>query len=291
MDVAAWAERIGLHVLAESTSFAFALFVAASGAVLLIELRRNRSTAIVRSRSFMMDVGYAAIYRGGFFQVLIFAGIANALEQQLGFLKLGWLSGLPAILSVPIFWLVGDFLLYWMHRAYHRVPFLWAFHAVHHSDQHLNTLTGGRRHPVEGVLNGLTLYLPLAFVLGIETRSWLPWYVMAQVLEALQHAQLDWRFGPFYRVVVSPVFHSIHHSTEPEHFDRNYGLMFSVWDYVFGTAAVQRERPTRYGVDGLVIRETVLGHLFGPLRLLDWRGRHRTESGDRASRSEPAPER
>ena len=266
-----WVERLGLAVLAKATGFAFLIYFGASAVVLLLELRRSRSTAIIRSRAFMVDVAYAAVYRGGLFEVFFFAVIVNALESQLAFLKLGWLSGLPMILSVPIFWMLGDFFLYWIHRLYHSVPFLWAFHAVHHSERELNTLSTNRRHPVEGALNGLTLYLPLAFVLGIETRAWVPWYVASQILEALHHAQLDWRFGPFYRWIVSPVFHSIHHSTDQKHFDRNFGLMFSVWDYVFRTAAPERERPTRYGVEGLVIRDTISDQLFAPLRLLGWR--------------------
>ena len=268
-----WVERLGLAVLAKATGFAFLIYFGASAVVLLLELRRSRSTAIIRSRAFMVDVAYAAVYRGGLFEVFFFAVIVNALESQLAFLKLGWLSGLPPILSVPIFWMLGDLFLYWTHRSYHSIPFLWAFHAVHHAEQHLNTLSTNRRHPVEGALNGLTLYLPLAFVLGIETRSWVPWYVASQIFEALQHAQLDWRFGPFYKLIVSPVFHSIHHSTEQRHFDRNFGQMFSVWDYIFGTAAVERERPAKYGVEGMVIRETLSDQLFAPLRFLGWRRR------------------
>jgi len=267
-----WAHRTGLMVLAQATGFAVLIYLAASLTVLLLEMRRSGSTAIVRSRAFMHDVAYAALYRGGLFQVFIWAVIANTFESQLSFLKLGWLSDIPLLVSVPVYWIIGDFLLYWLHRLYHRVPFLWAFHAVHHAEQELNTLSQNRRHPVEGVLNGLALYLPLAFVLGVSTRSWVPWYVTAQILEALQHAQLDWRFGPLYRWIVSPVFHSIHHSTEPRHHDRNFGSMFSCWDYLFGTAAAERERPLRYGLEGPTIAETIPDQLvLGPLRLLRWR--------------------
>ena len=275
-DIITWlgivAERIGLGALAVATSFAFVIYAVASLVVLLLEMRRSGSTAIVRSRAFMIDVAYAALYRGGLFQVFIWAAIANAFESQLSFLRLGWLSGLPMIASVPIYWVVGDLSLYWIHRLYHKVPFFWAFHVVHHAEQEINTLTQNRRHPVEGVLNGLALYLPLAFVLGVPTRSWVPWYAAAQILESLQHAQLDWRFGPFYRWIVSPVFHSIHHSTEARHHDRNFGAMFSIWDYLFGTAAAERERPLRYGVEGLTIAETIPDQLLAPIRVLRSQG-------------------
>jgi sterol desaturase/sphingolipid hydroxylase (fatty acid hydroxylase superfamily) len=88
------------------------------------------------------------------------------------------------------------------------------------------------------------------------------------MLEALQHAQLDWRFGPLYRVVVSPVFHSIHHSAEPRHHNRNYSAMFSIWDYLFGTAAVSATRPRVYGVEGLAMAESLPAQLFTPFRML-----------------------
>jgi len=269
-ELAYWVDRVGLFALAQATSLSILLFAGTTVVVLLLEMRRSRSTAIIRSRAFAMDVAYAAFYRGGFYQVLIFAGLANAFDSQLSFLRLGWLSDLPQLVALAVYWILGDFFLYWLHRAYHAFPVLWAFHAVHHADTELNTLSTNRRHVVEGTLNSLVLYLPLAFVLGIDTEIWLPWYVAAQILEALQHAQLDWRFGPFYRWVVSPVFHSIHHSTDQAHFDRNFGLMFSVWDYLFGTAAVERERPVRTGIDGIVIRETIGDQVFAPFRILGW---------------------
>jgi sterol desaturase/sphingolipid hydroxylase (fatty acid hydroxylase superfamily) len=107
-------------------------------------------------------------------------------------------------------------------------------------------------------------------VLGIQTRQWLPLTVIMTGLQALQHAELDWRYGWFERLVVSPAFHAIHHSPDPRHYTRNFGQMFSLWDFLFGTA-LEDARPARYGVAGLDMAERVPDQLAAPFRYL-WRG-------------------
>lgn len=264
-----WIERLGLDVLVRATGLGGLIFLAATAVVLLLEVRATRGRSIWRSRAFVNDVLYTAFYRGGFWAVFVWAALANALEGRLGFLRLNVLSDLPVWASVPIYWIVGDFLLYWLHRLQHSVPWLWVFHSVHHAERELTTLSQNRRHPVEKALNGLVLYLPLAFVLGLSTWTWIPWYIGAQTLEALQHAQLDWRFGPLYRWFVSPVFHSIHHSVDPKHYDRNFGAMFSIWDYAFGTAAPDTGRPAAYGLAGEeAMPESLTAQLLLPFRRL-----------------------
>lgn len=282
--VSAWIDRLGLDALTRSSGLAGAIFIAASLLVLLLELRNGAGVARLRSRSFINDVLYSAFYRGGFYAVFVWAAVVNAFESHLSFLRLDLLGDLPLALSVPVFWLAGDFAIYWVHRAQHRFPLLWAFHAVHHAEQELSTLSQNRRHPIEKVVNSLTLYLPFAFVLGLPTRAWIPWWVTAQVLEAAQHAQLDWRYGPFYRVIVSPVFHSIHHSADPRHHHRNFGAMFAFWDYLFGTAEREARRPERFGVDGIVIPESLGGQLVAPFRIL-----FRRRQPDAAAAPERAP--
>jgi len=268
--IATWVDRLGLDTLLRATGLAGLAFAIVSLLVLLLEMRAGGRWDIARykSKCFMNDVLYTLFYEGGLYTVFIGAAVTNALRLHLGYLQLHLLSDLPLVASVPIYWLIGDFIAYWVHRAQHAVPVLWAFHSVHHAEQELSTLSQSRRHPVERVLNMLSLYLPLAFMLGLPTRAWIPWWVTAHLLQALQHAQLDWRFGPLYRVVVSPVFHSIHHSAEPRHHNRNYSAMFSVWDYLFGTAAATTTRPRVYGVEGLAMAESLAAQLFTPFRML-----------------------
>ncbi len=264
--------RLGLRMLAEATGFAALIFVASTLFVILVEMRHGRDIAFYRTRSFVTNVMYSIMYRGGIFVVLVWSVVVNVLDSKLAFLRFPVLAGLPLILSMPIYWIVGDLSLYWVHRLMHSNRVLWAFHSVHHAQTDLSTLSQNRRHPVEGLLNGLALYLPLAFFLGLPTRTWVPIFALSQVFESLQHAAIDWRFGPFYRVLVSPAFHSIHHSADPRDHDRNFGLMFSFWDYLFGTAATHETMPARYGIDGVAMPESFSLQVVKPfMQVLDRR--------------------
>ena len=93
--------------------------------------------------------------------------------------------------------------------------------------------------------------------------------------ELVQHAELPWRYGRLYPVLVSPVFHSLHHSPERARHDSNYGKILSLWDFLFGTAIRDLPRPERTGVEGLKVPETVMGQLLAPLSVLRDRGARR----------------
>jgi len=237
-------------------------------AIVVLEGRAGADLTRYKTRNFLNDVVYSLFYRGAFYHILIFAAVANAFESKLQFLKFDLLASAPLWLALLVFWVVGDFLLYWVHRLQHSVPLLWAFHSVHHSQERLTTLTQYRRHPFDRLLLDVALFVVFVFALGLPTRTWMPLYVLATSLQALHHTELDWRFGPLYRIVVSPIFHSVHHSADPKDHNKNLGQMLSLWDHVFGTAAAHAERPERYGVDGLDMPESLPHQLVVPFRQL-----------------------
>ncbi len=218
------------------------------------------------SRWFLNDLLYTVFYKSGIWVVFIQAIVFSAYEERLHFLKLDVLSGLPMVPGLIVFWLGGDFLLYWVHRAQHRWQWLWAFHAVHHSPRELSALTYFRRHPVDNILIDFGWYFPLAFVLGVPTTGWVPLYTVIVFGAALQHSNVPWRFGPLYKFWVSPVFHSIHHSIDPAEYNSNYAAHFSIWDHVFGTASPRRERPDRFGIEGPQMVESIPVQLLQPFR-------------------------
>jgi sterol desaturase/sphingolipid hydroxylase (fatty acid hydroxylase superfamily) len=91
---------------------------------------------------------------------------------------------------------------------------------------------------------------------------------MLDAVNEIQHTQLPWRLGPLYRVFVTPAFHSFHHSTDPAHHDRNFGVLFSVWDRLFGTAVPSDAvAPTKFGLDD-VKAESLWDTIVEPFRLL-----------------------
>src|SRR5262245_17037754 len=169
-----------------------------------------------------------------------------------------------------MYWVIIDFCDYWLHRLKHRSRVLWAFHAVHHSQERMTFVTSWRFHPLEQVFANIVMLVPL-LILGVPTSSWLPLVVVMTTFEALQHAQLDWTYGPLYKVFVSPVFHAIHHSTDREHHDTNYAKIFSAWDFLFGTGVANEPRPVRTGISGPPIDETLSAQFVAPFRLLSKR--------------------
>ena len=268
------AEVVHLDQLARSLLYALAIYTAFTLAVFALEQRAHAGRTRYATRHFINDIVYTLFYRGGFFSILVLAGITNALDAHAGFLRLNLLHGLPWPAGLVLFWVGGDFLLYWWHRLQHANRYLWAFHSVHHSQSEMTLLTAWRRHPFEMLLTNLVVFIGVFHVLlGVPTRDWMPLAAAMACLQGLQHSQLDWRYGPIGRLVVSPHFHAFHHSVERRHADANFGMMFSCWDYLFGTAVEAPSRPERYGVEGIDFHESLASQFVTPFRLA-WRWRH-----------------
>lgn len=208
-----------------------------------------------RSRLFAQDVAYWFYYRGGLHSFIIYALVLAVIEKPLAsvdsLLDLKLLSGLPLAAQILLFTLINDFAGYWVHRAQHHYKFLWAFHTTHHSQETLSFATTHRSHPLEGVILPVLTYVPLR-VLGIPAESGVLLYLVKEFIAAASHSQIPWTYGPLYRVIVSPRYHAYHHSADPAHHNKNYGVFFSFWDYLFGSAVKDDSRaPTRFGLDNV----------------------------------------
>jgi sterol desaturase/sphingolipid hydroxylase (fatty acid hydroxylase superfamily) len=253
--------------LGSAMGHSLALYAALLVAFVLLERAGGASLARYRSRNFANDVFYTLFYQGGIYNLLIYAPLYAVAQPQLAFLQLGLLSALPTPAAFVLYWIAFDFLGYWVHRLQHRSRLLWAFHSVHHAQTRMTLLTSNRLHVVDQLIANLIAFVP-GLVLGVPAAIWMPFYVFQQVLEAAQHSELDWRYGPFYRVLVSPLFHSIHHSVDPGRHHGNYGKILAVWDFLFGTAVASATRPARYGVEGMEMPESLSGQLLTPFRYL-----------------------
>src|SRR5262249_45836677 len=143
---------------------------------------------------------------------------------------------------------VADFVKYIFHHLFHKVPFFWEFHKVHHSAETLTPFTNYRIHPVEhvaayilfvfmGSFNGIIHYLfgpNLQFlsIFGVD----LIFFLVLLLLPNLNHSHIWLQYPPWLsRILVSPAQHQIHHSKDPKHYDKNFGGILSCWDYLFGT--------------------------------------------------------
>jgi sterol desaturase/sphingolipid hydroxylase (fatty acid hydroxylase superfamily) len=144
-----------------------------------------------------------------------------------------------------------DLSYYVYHYLCHTVPMLWELHKVHHSAQVMVGVTKDRVHPLDEVLNrwwnglipGVTYGIWLFFALDpIElTVFGVSAYTIRNLLmmDVVRHTHLEMSYGKWLnKIFLCPYWHQLHHSIEPRHYNRNYGLLLSVWDELFGTIAV-----------------------------------------------------
>ena len=262
-----FAQAIQLDQLARSTIYTLVLIGGLFAVIAPLERLTKAKRVAYAGRTFRQDVLYALFYQGGFYVLWLWSAIAGAMESRLAFLRIDVLVGLPAPVHWFLYWLSVDFLTYWWHRWLHRSKILWDIHSVHHSQTEMSFISSYRLHPLEQLLQNIIMVAPL-LVLGVPTAHWLPLMVVMALLEGVQHSALDWDYGRGYRLLVSPRFHALHHSSDPRHHNRNFSKILSVWDFLFGTAVQDSRRPERLGVDGMPVPRTLLAQLVAPFHLM-----------------------
>jgi sterol desaturase/sphingolipid hydroxylase (fatty acid hydroxylase superfamily) len=162
------------------------------------------------------------------------AGQGTGLMPQLGIT--GWLAGL-------IGFVVLDLAIYAQHVVFHRVPWLWRLHRVHHSDRALDVTTGLRFHPIEIVLS-LLFKMAVVFALGIPALAVVVFEIVLNACALFNHANVSMPESlerPLRRVIVTPQMHEVHHSVVRADTDSNFGFNLAVWDRLFATG---RAAPT-----------------------------------------------
>lgn len=129
---------------------------------------------------------------------------------------------------------ITDFMAWWCHWFHHRIPTLWQFHAVHHSQREMNVLSDNRTHVVETLITSTLAFVP-AWFLGLNVAQASLLAISTVYVSAMIHTNIRTNLGPLRYVFVSPQAHRVHHSILPQHYDTNFGTVFSWWDYLFGT--------------------------------------------------------
>lgn len=139
---------------------------------------------------------------------------------------------------------------YWFHRLSHRVRFMWASHAVHHSSTRLN-LTAAFRLGWTNLLTGSWVLLMPLIWLGFHPVAVLGMFSLNLTYQLFLHTELVGRLGPLEWVLNTPNHHRVHHGSDADCIDRNFGGMLIIFDRLFGTfASVEPGRKLRYGVQG-----------------------------------------
>jgi sterol desaturase/sphingolipid hydroxylase (fatty acid hydroxylase superfamily) len=250
------------------TAAALAILFAA---VLGVEvLAGDRRTVRYVQAPFRTDLFYTFLIVGGIYgsiQQPLLTWIDSVLRHYASFLYLDALSNFPGPLRLFGFLVAVDFCRYWKHRWLHSVPFLQAFHSIHHAPDNLNILTTYRIHFCEYLFDGIVMLIPVV-LLGIPPVMWLPLYLILILYSSVAHSDLDLSFGWLDRVFVSPRFHAVHHSADRCEYDANFGALFSFWDIIFDTANFLPSRPRQYGLPQLPMPHSFFGQLFFPATLI-----------------------
>jgi sterol desaturase/sphingolipid hydroxylase (fatty acid hydroxylase superfamily) len=159
-----------------------------------------------------------------------------------------WVANLPWIVQFLAVIVLSDLFQYWYHRLFHTVPFLWGFHAVHHSAKAMDWLAGARMHFVEIVLLRGVTSLPL-FTLGFSPSVMQAYIGFVYVWSSLLHANLRGDFNGLGHWIATPRFHHWHHGLEQEAVDVNFAIHLPLLDKLFGTFHLPEGRwPENYGV-------------------------------------------
>lgn len=158
--------------------------------------------------------------------------------------------GLPFAVELFACLLFADLVQYWTHRAYHELPFLWRFHAVHHSTRVLDWMAGSRLHLLEVIATRVSI-LGALYVLGFSKGVMDAYILIVGFQAVLNHSNVRLRWGPLKVLIVTPDFHHWHHASDRAALDRNYAAHFAFLDHLFGTVArTDRPFPEKYGVLG-----------------------------------------
>lgn len=270
-----------------------------TGCLLIVvaqKFNRERSTALIKKsfktrywfgRNSRLDVKWIALN-----QLLVFMVIVPLLASQLSWAMalyrylvdvfgrgdfIHWpYAAVVTVFTVTLF-LIEDFSRFLVHYAYHKVPWLWRFHAIHHSAKVMTPLTLYRIHFVEyflnscralfvtGTVSGVFIYcfdgaITVYEVLGVSIFSMLFNLCGAN----LRHSHVWLCFGKLERVFISPAQHQIHHSSAEPHLDKNFGASLAIWDRLFGSwLGSYNQQVDKFGLYKQANRQQLRKQLFG----------------------------
>ena len=182
-----------------------------------------------------------------------------------------WLQAIEVVI-------LSDFVIYWAHRLQHRVGFLWRFHSIHHSAEHLDWLAAHREHPLDTIYTVGLINLP-AFILGFPLETLAGFFAFRGLWAIYIHSNVRLPIGPLRWFIGAPELHHWHHERARE--AGNYANISPLMDLLFGTYRCPDHEPEALGVEEPMPR-TYWGQLLHPFR---------NRKMSQATSEEPAAER
>ena len=212
---------------------------------LMLELHRSyRPTTFSKLKRWLTNISLSIT--NGLLMQVFFAGLlvliaSHGARQPDGLLNI---SQQPFWTGFILSLLLIDLYFYAMHILYHKIPILWRLHRVHHSDMNMDASTAHRFHFGEICITGI-LRLLIVYLLGINFVVYLIYEILMNLAIQFHHSSIrvNEAFEKAWLLFfVPPSMHRIHHSVIIVERDSNYGVLFSFWDRMFGTLAMQVEQ-------------------------------------------------
>lgn len=171
-----------------------------------------------------------------FFYALVTFPVAQYLSNTIlstSFIVPG-IDTLALIVRIVLYFIVADFLHYWIHRLMH-LPFLWRIHMWHHSPKQMSWLAGFRTSLLDATVVNFAFIIawPLLGSVGDSTRIVL--LLIGLLLNDWMHLNIRFRLDTLGKFLVTPRYHHVHHSTDETHYTKNLASIFPIWDRLFGT--------------------------------------------------------
>jgi len=149
-----------------------------------------------------------------------------------------WLTWILLFLATDLVW-------YWYHRFGHEINLFWAAHIVHHQSDDFNYTAAARITVIQAVARGL--FWSILPIIGFPAEMITVLLLIHGTYPFFTHTQLIGKLGWLEYIIVTPSHHRVHHSSNPQYLDKNYGDMLIIWDKIFGTFVAETEEP-KYGL-------------------------------------------
>lgn len=165
-----------------------------------------------------------------------------------------WLQAIEVIV-------LSDFIIYWGHRLQHSAGFLWRFHKVHHSAEHLDWLAAHREHPLDTIYTVGLINLP-AFILGFPLETLAGFIAFRGVWAIYIHSNVRLPIGPLRMLIGAPELHHWHHDLDRK--AGNYANISPLMDIIFGTYTCPKKEPDAFGIQES-FPKNYIGQMLHPL--------------------------
>jgi len=165
-----------------------------------------------------------------------------------------WLQAIEVVI-------LSDFLIYWGHRLQHKVEFLWRFHKVHHSSEHLDWLAAHREHPLDTIYTVGLINLP-AFILGFPLETIAGLIAFRGIWAIYIHSNVRLPIGHLRILIGAPELHHWHHDINRS--AGNYANISPLMDVIFGTYVCPDHEPEQFGIEE-AMPKNYIGQMIYPL--------------------------